>query len=69
MGPPIGAFVLQFFEEVTRAIMPAHLHGFHRILYGILLVTMIMYLPAGLVSLIENWKDRMVSKHGIRTEG
>jgi branched-chain amino acid transport system permease protein len=68
MGPPIGAFVLQFFEEVTRAVMPSHLHGFHRMLYGALIVFMIIYLPTGLVGLAQNWRDRMVSKYGIRTE-
>ncbi len=68
MGPPIGAFILQLFEEVTRAVMPPLMHGFHRMLYGAIIVVMIMYLPTGLVSVIESWKDRMVAKHRIRTE-
>lgn len=68
MGPGIGAVVLQFFEEMTRSYMPSTLHGFDRMLYGILIVVMIMYLPTGIVSLIEAWRDRMVAKHRIRTE-
>jgi ABC-type branched-subunit amino acid transport system permease subunit len=67
VGPIIGAFVLQSFEEITRAIMPPLLHGFHRMLYGVLIVVMIMYLPSGIVSLIEEWKDRMVTKYKIKT--
>jgi branched-chain amino acid transport system permease protein len=66
LGPPIGAFILQLFEEVTRTVIPPQLHGFHRMLYGILIVIMIMYLPTGLVSLVESWKDRLVSRFGIR---
>jgi branched-chain amino acid transport system permease protein len=62
-GPPLGAFVLQFFEEVTRAVVPPLMHGFHRILYGALLIVMIIYLPGGLVSLFENLKDRIVARY------
>ena len=68
MGPGIGAVVLQFFEEMTRAFMPSTLHGFDRMLYGILIVVMIMYLPTGIVSFIEGWRDRLVSKYRIRAE-
>jgi branched-chain amino acid transport system permease protein len=67
MGPIIGAFVLHSFEEITRAVTPPLLHGLHRMLYGALIVLMIMYLPTGIVSLMEDWKDRMVSKYRIRT--
>ncbi len=66
MGPPIGAFILQLFEEITRTVIPPQLHGFHRMLYGVLIVVMIMYLPTGLISIIENWKDRIVSRFNIR---
>jgi len=67
LGPPLGAFVLQFFEETTRTFMPASLHGVHRMIYGIILVLMIMYLPSGLIKLLEDWKDRVVKKYGIKT--
>lgn len=69
IGPPIGAFVLQLFEEGARSFMPPLMHGFHRMLYGILIVVVIMYLDKGLIALIENWKDRMVLKYMIRTKG
>jgi len=67
MGPPIGAFILRLFEEVTRAIMPPLMHGFHRMLYGVIIVIMIMYLPAGLIHLIERWKDLLVERYKLRT--
>jgi len=69
MGPIIGAFVLQFFEEATRAIIPSTFHGFHRMLYGLLIVVMIMYLPKGIVSLIERKKDEIVSKFKMKSGG
>jgi len=66
MGPPIGAFILRLFEEVTRAIMPPLMHGFHRMLYGTIIVIMIMYLPAGLIHLIERGKDLLVERYKLR---
>ena len=68
-GPIIGAFVLQGFEELTRTIIPSYLHGFHRMIYGLLLMAMIMYLPGGIVSLIEKKIDKIVSRYKIRTGG
>jgi len=68
-GPIIGAFVLQFFEEVTRATIPSFLHGFHRMLYGILLMIMIMYLPGGIVSLLQRKIDGIASNYKIRMRG
>lgn len=67
LGAPLGAFVLQFFEEVTRAMMPPLILGVHRMIYGVLVVIMIIYLPGGLVGLIESYKDRLVLKYKIRT--
>jgi branched-chain amino acid transport system permease protein len=61
-GPPLGAFVLQTIEEVARGVVPPLMHGVHRILYGLVLVLMIMYLPKGLVGLIETLKERLFSR-------
>ena len=69
LGPPLGAFVLQSLEETVRAIMPPRMLGFHRMIYGALLVIMIMYLPGGLMGLIESGKDRLVLKYKNRTKG
>jgi branched-chain amino acid transport system permease protein len=69
MGPIIGASVLQVFEEILRAIIPPFIHGIHRMIYGLLLAGMMMYLPSGIVSLIERGKDQLVSKYKIKSEG
>jgi branched-chain amino acid transport system permease protein len=56
-GPPLGAFFLQFFEEVFRATMPATIHGLHRMVYGVLVIFIIMYLPGGLVGFFQSCKQ------------
>ncbi len=65
-GPSIGAFVLQFFEETSRQLIPPLLLGFHRILYGGIIVGMIIFLPTGLAGLFVVWKDRIVTKYKIK---
>lgn len=67
LGPLLGAFVLQLFEEITRATIPPLMHGFHRMIYGVIIVVMIMYMPRGLVGLIESCKERLVLKYKIGT--
>ena len=49
---------------VARDLM----HGFHRMLYGVIIVVMIMYLPGSIVSLIGSWRDRVVSKYKIEAD-
>lgn len=48
-GPLLGSAVLALFEESSRAIMPQTMHGFHRILYGVVIILVIVYLPHGLM--------------------
>lgn len=53
LGPILGSIILTFFEEGSRAIMPQTMHGFHRILYGVIIVLVIIYLPNGLMELFS----------------
>ena len=62
LGPPLGAFLLGVIEEGSRALIPASMHGFHRILYGVIIVAMIVFLPNGLISLLERWKERLEAR-------
>jgi branched-chain amino acid transport system permease protein len=50
-GPVLGSVVLTFFEEISRAIMPTMMHGFHRILYGVIIILVVIYLPNGLTTI------------------
>lgn len=53
LGPILGSIILALFEEGSRAIMPQMMHGFHRILYGVIIVLVIIYLPNGLMELFS----------------
>ncbi len=53
LGPILGSIILTLFEEGSRAIMPQMMHGFHRILYGVIIVLVIIYLPNGLMELFS----------------
>jgi branched-chain amino acid transport system permease protein len=61
-GPILGSAILTFFEEVSRAIMPELMHGFHRILYGVIIVLVIIYLPDGLMTIFSNLKAKLAIK-------
>lgn len=54
-GSAVGSLVLQGSEEITRTIMPADLFGVHRVVYGLLVVGMLMYLPQGLMGAFDKW--------------
>lgn len=62
-GPILGSVILTFFEEVSRAIMPELMHGFHRILYGIMIIVVIIYLPNGLMSIFSKLKDKLAMQY------
>ncbi len=59
LGPILGSAILTAFEEVSRGIMPATMHGFHRILYGVVIILVIIYLPNGLMELFTRLKNRI----------
>ena len=62
LGPIVGSIILTFFEETSRAIMPQNMHGFHRILYGVIIILVIIYMPNGLMELFYRWKARLQRK-------
>jgi branched-chain amino acid transport system permease protein len=64
-GPLIGSVVLTIFEEVSRAIMPEMMHGFHRILYGVIIIIVIIYLPNGLMTVFAYLRHRV----GMKSKG
>ncbi len=61
-GSFVGSIVLQGGEEITRALMPTHMFGMHRIVYGLLVVGMLMFLPKGLMSIVDGVIYKRVSR-------
>ena len=62
LGPILGSVILTFFEEVSRAVMPEMMHGFHRILYGVIIVLVIIYLPNGLMEIFSSLTGRFARR-------
>jgi branched-chain amino acid transport system permease protein len=51
-GPVLGATILTYLEEVLITRFPYY----YMLIFGIILVVAILYLPGGLVGLIEKWR-------------
>ncbi len=69
LGPVLGSVILTVFEEVSRAVMPENMHGFHRILYGVVIILVIVYLPNGLMELVTRVKSRVRRGVPVRARG
>jgi branched-chain amino acid transport system permease protein len=53
-GPVIGAAIFAYLEETLLTKFPYY----YMLIFGIILVVAIMYLPDGLVGLIQKWRKR-----------
>ena len=53
MGPVIGAILLRSISEVSRIYLGGMYTGAHLILYGVILIIVMMYLPHGIFSPLE----------------
>jgi len=54
-GPVLGAAVFAYLEEVLITRFPYY----YMLLFGIVLVVVVLYLPNGLVGLIQEWRKRV----------
>jgi len=63
-GPFLGAIVLIPLSEVTRHIFGGTGGGFHLVIYGLLIVLISIYQPAGLAGWIDNIINRRKQKLG-----
>ncbi len=53
-GPIIGAGILGYLEEILITRFPYY----YMLLFGIILIVVILYLPKGFVGLIQKWRGR-----------
>lgn len=58
LGPIIGALVLVPIQEIGRAVIGGQVQGFHLVVYGLLMMIIVLFLPGGLVSLGKKLKER-----------
>ena len=60
VGPVIGAAIFTYLEEVLITRFPYY----YMLIFGIIMVTAILYMPRGLVGLVQNlWKRISRTKH------
>jgi branched-chain amino acid transport system permease protein len=50
-GPVVGAFILTFLAEILRPIGPGRF-----VIYGVVIIISVFFLPGGLISLREKFK-------------
>lgn len=61
-GPVLGAFVVVVLHQVLKEVVPRLLPGaggeYEIMVYGVLLVLMLIYLPRGVGGLLDRWAER-----------
>jgi branched-chain amino acid transport system permease protein len=58
LGPVLGAAVFAYLEEVLITRFPYY----YMLLFGIILIIIVVYLPGGLVGLVQTWRMRRLEK-------
>jgi branched-chain amino acid transport system permease protein len=56
-GPVLGATVFAYLEEILITRFPYH----YMLLFGIILIVAVLYLPNGLVGLIQKWRIKALA--------
>ncbi|URI07596.1 branched-chain amino acid ABC transporter permease [Aquincola tertiaricarbonis] len=60
LGPVIGAFFLTPVSEVLRSELGGQLVGLHLVIYGLVLILAVLYLPKGLLAPLSRWARRLL---------
>jgi len=61
-GPIIGAAILIPMAEYTRVALGGQGGGIHLVVYGLLIMIIAVYQPAGLVGMFRNWQQRFTQR-------
>ncbi len=62
LGPALGAFLLTPAGEISRATLGGKFAGLHLVIYGLVLVLAVLFLPKGLIRPIRQFLGRWVSE-------
>lgn len=63
VGPILGAFTLTFISEYFRAAY-AHIGGLDMLLYGVLVILIVLFLPGGIISLFKKRRNPLRLRPG-----
>ena len=61
-GPIIGAIVLTYISEYTRVYL-SHYNGLDMVIYGVLVILIVLFIPEGLISIPGRTKRRRERRH------
>jgi branched-chain amino acid transport system permease protein len=67
MGPVIGAILLRSISEISRIHLGGTYAGAHLVLYGVILILVMMYLPHGILKPLEKIFARFFQKNRVKT--
>jgi branched-chain amino acid transport system permease protein len=65
LGPLVGSAVLGPIAEVSRTMLASY-QGVYLMVYGLLLIAVMLFMPNGLVGLVQAWRERR-QRRGTRT--
>jgi branched-chain amino acid transport system permease protein len=64
LGPVLGAFLLTPAGEITRATLGGKFPGLHLVIYGLVLIVAMLFLPKGLIQPFRRLLRRAPARSG-----
>ncbi len=62
-GPVLGSFILTPLSEVSRAYFAkGGMEGLHLIIYGIITILVVLFMPKGIIVYVKKWLKPLLSK-------
>jgi branched-chain amino acid transport system permease protein len=58
LGPVLGAFLLELLGEFSRTYFAAGVAGLNVVIYGVLLIVVVLFLPRGVYPSLVSWVQR-----------
>ena len=55
LGPVLGSFLLELLGEFSRTYFAAGMAGLNVVIYGLLLIVVVLFLPRGVYPALAHW--------------
>lgn len=62
-GPILGALIIVPLSEFVRGKLGQNIAGVHLVVYGLILMLTILYVPNGIMGVLTSLKERLLEKH------
>ena len=67
-GPILGAILLVPLKEIARSKLGASFSGLPLVIYGVILMVVVFFLPNGILPVLKRWFGKLAKKEGKRHE-